>query len=102
MDVKLGWSGEIRGSWTKMDVEVDETDLALHFVDRGEDPEDLKYSPVEKFKLMYAIAEIFVLLHKMTKFPEVFNNEASGKELAELVQLRDKITQDILSRKAPF
>lgn len=101
MNVKLGWSGEIYGTWTKMDVEVDENDLRLHFYDAGADPERMRVSPTEKFKLMNAIAEIFVLLHKISRFPEFFNNEDRKKELKDLVTLRDDLTKKIMDRP-PF
>ena len=102
MNVKLGWSGDIHGTWTKMDVEVDEVDLRLHFIDSGAtDVDNLKYSPIEKYKLMYALAELFVKLHKMSRFPEFFAGPEDKKELEELIKSRNSLTRTILER-APF
>ena len=99
MNVRLGWSGDIHGTWTKMDVEVEETDLYLHFQEAGEEsPLRLNYSPVEKFKLMYVLAEIFVQFHKMSRFPDYFAKDEDKKELADLIATRDKLTKDILER----
>lgn len=98
MNVRLGWSGEIHGTWTKMDVEVDDSDLLLHFQDAGWHDGTFTISPVEKFKLMYSIAETFVQLHKMSRFPDVFGREEDKQELAQLVSARDKLTKTILER----
>ena len=96
MNVRLGWSGEIHGTWTKMDVEVDETDLLMHFAQHGE--EVLPFmSPVQKFKLMYSIAETFVQLHKMSRFPDYFGKDADKKELADLMAAQKKLTEQILA-----
>jgi len=101
MNVRLGWSGEIGGTWTKMDVEVDDSDLILHFTDEGcENPMSLKFSSVEKFKLMYSLAEIFVQLHKMARFPDYFNTERDREEISELIRVRDKLTREILTRNS--
>lgn len=104
MNVKLGWSGDIHGTWTKMDVEVDETDLNLHFAESGANPEDVKLNPLEKFKLMFTLAEIFVSLHKAAKFPEFFNTESDQEALRKLIGARNALTRTILERndKAPF
>lgn len=100
MNVRLGWSGDIHGMWTKMDVEVDESDLILHFHDAGiENPLALHYSPLEKFKLMYSIAETFVQLHKMSRFPDVFGSDRDKAELQNLIAARDKLTKAILDRE---
>lgn len=99
MNVRLGWSGEVHGVWQKMDVEVDENDLILHFMDAGcENVEKLTFSPVEKFKLMYALAETFVQLHKMSRYPDIFNTTDGKNELADLIRSRDKLTALILER----
>lgn len=103
MNIKLGWSGEINGNWTKMDVEVEEVDLNQHFVNSGiDDPSQLRYSAADKFKLMYALGEIFVHLHKMSRFPEIFGTSENKKELSELIETRDKLTSKISSSLAPF
>lgn len=102
MNVRLGWSGDIHGTWTKMDVEVDETDWNLHFSEAGaQDVTALKYTPLEKFKLMYSLAEVFVQLHKMSRFPEFFASEQDKKDLADLIRTRNELTNTILER-APF
>lgn len=99
MEVRLGWSGDIHGSWTKMDVAVEESDLALHFYDLGAVTiAQLSMTPVEKFKLMYVLAEIFVQFHKMSRFPEYFAKEEDKKDLADLIATRDKLSQEILRR----
>ncbi len=99
MNVRLGWSGEIHGTWTKMDVEVDDNDFLLHFADAGcSDADTLSISHIEKFKLMYALAEVFVQLHKMSRFPDVFNTASDKKELAELIDMRNKLTNTVLER----
>ena len=99
MEVKLGWSGDIHGSWTKMDVTVEESDLALHFYDLGAvTVSQLAMSPVEKFKLMYVLAEIFVQFHKMSRFPALFATEDDKQELADLIATRDKLSKDIMGR----
>lgn len=90
MDVRLGWSGDIHGTWTKMDVEVDETDLQLLLLEHGVDPER-SIAPLVKFKVMYSMAEIFVQLHKMSKFPTVFGGDEDKKELEALVSTQKKI-----------
>lgn len=104
MNVKLGWSGDIHGTWTKMDVEVDETDFNLHFVDAGADPENLTITPLEKFKLMFTLAEIFVSLHKASKFPEYFGKDEDQEALRKLIAARNDLTKAVISRndKAPF
>jgi len=82
-----------------MDVEVDENDLSNHFADAGvPDGATLRYSPLEKFKLMYSIAETFVQLHKMSRFPDYFGQEKDKQELANLIASRDKLTKDIVNR----
>jgi hypothetical protein len=99
MNVRLGWSGDIHGTWTKMDVEVDENDLNLFFANKGvEDFAVLEYSPVEKFKLMYSLAEVFVQLHKMSRFPQYFGKPQDEDELRELIKAQDKLTKEILER----
>ncbi len=101
MNVRLGWSGDIHGTWTKMDVEVDENDLTLHFIDAGVgDPYKMAISPIEKFKLMYSIAETFVQLHKMSRFPDVFDSDSDRSELQNLVAARDKRTRNISDRNS--
>jgi len=82
-----------------MDVEVDESDLILHFMDSGiENPLLLRYSPLEKFKLMYSIAETFVQLHKMSRFPDIFGSDKDKTELQGLITARDKLTKLITER----
>jgi len=99
MNVRLGWSGDIHGTWTKMDVEVEESDLLLHFQEAGAvDFFEVRFSPVEKFKLMYVLAEIFVQFHKMSRFPDYFAKDEDKQELADLIATRDKLTKDILER----
>lgn len=99
MNVRLGWSGDIHGTWTKMDVELDDSDLILHFADAGvADLSSLEFSPIEKFKLMYVLAEVFVQLHKMSRFPNIFNTDKDRAELADLLRQRDKITKCVLDR----
>lgn len=101
MNVRLGWSGDIHGTWTKMDVEVDDNDLLQHFSECGcVDTSVLQFSPVEKFKLMYSLAETFVQLHKMSRFPEYFGKDKDKQDLANLIATRDKLTKEILSRNA--
>lgn len=89
MNVKLGWSGEIHGTWTKMDIEVDESDYAQLLNEHEVDSSSL--SQIEKFKVMYLHAEVFVQLHKMSRFPDVFGKEADKVELTDLITTRDKI-----------
>ncbi len=89
MNVRLGWSGEIHGTWTKMDIEVDESDYAQLLNEHKVSTDAL--TQVEKFKVMYLHAEVFVQLHKMSRFPDVFGKEADKKELADLIGTRDKI-----------
>lgn len=105
MNVRLGWSGDIHGTWTKMDVEVDDNDFTLHFADAGvKDTGSLEYSPLEKFKLMYALAEVFVQLHKMSRFPDYFGKPEDKEELEALIRTRNALTQQIVKRSdvAPF
>lgn len=104
MIVRLGWSGDIHGTWTKMDVEVDETDWNLHFAEAGADVSNLQCTPLEKFKLMYSLAEVFVQLHKMSRFPEYFAGEEAKKDLADLIRTRTELTNQILERaeRPPF
>lgn len=98
MNVRLGWSGDIHGTWTKMDVEVEEADFDLHFSVQG--ITDVRtVTPVEKFKLMYVLAEIFVQLHKMSRFPDVFGTDKDRAELADLISQRDKLTALIVERE---
>lgn len=99
MKVNLGWSSEVHNAWVKMGVDVDENDLFLHFLDSGaENPEELSLSPLEKFKLMYSIAETFVQLHKMSRFPDVYGTDENKRELQGLINSRDKLTKAILER----
>ena len=85
-----------------MDVEVDENDWNLHLEEAGaSDVSKLKFTSLEKFKLMYILAEIFVQLHKRSKFPEYFGNDSDKKEFEELVRARNDLTKTILER-APF
>ena len=86
MDVRLGWSGEVHGVWTKMDVEVNDADFLALLAEKGvEIPENRFVPPLMKFKLMYSIAETFVQLHKMTRYPEVFGRDEDKEELRELL-----------------
>lgn len=89
MNVRLGWSGEIHGTWTKMDIEVDESDYAQLLNEHALQSTTL--TQVEKFKVMYLHAEVFVQLHKMSRFPDVFGKDVDKKELADLITTRDKI-----------
>jgi hypothetical protein len=98
MNVRLGWSGEVHGTWTKLDVEVEESDLLLHFKEFGAEDTDLPLKPLEKFKLMYSIAEIFVQVHKMSRFPEYFDKEDDREELAKLVEARNRLTREVIAR----
>lgn len=103
MEVRLGWSGEIQGTWTKMDVLVEEVDLRSHLIEAGaQDVDSLKITPPHKFKLLYAMAELFVALHKMSRYPEYFGTESDQENIRKLIASRDTITQEILSREAPF
>lgn len=97
MNVRLGWSGDIHGTWTKMDVEVDENDLALHFIEAGLEGTP-QLTPVEKFKLLYSLAETFVQLHKMSRFPQFFGTEEDKEELSKLISTKNKLTFDIMKR----
>lgn len=82
-----------------MDVEVDENDLQHHFFDAGvSDPRTLKFSPLEKFKLMYSLAETFVQLHKMSRFPDIFSRDSDREELQNLLTARDRLTATIVER----
>lgn len=99
MEVHVGWSGEVHGSWTKMDVTVDEADLLLHFANGSEiDPASLRMSVVEKFKLMYAMAEMLVQFHKISRYPDVYGSDANQQELSDLAIVRDNLTKKILER----
>jgi hypothetical protein len=83
-----------------MDVEVDESDLLLHFADAGwlSNSGTPTLSPVEKFKLMYSIAETFVQLHKMSRFPDVFGRDSDRRELSDLIVARDSLTKKVMER----
>lgn len=106
MNIRLGWSGDIHGTWTKMDVEIDESDWALHFEEWDvKNLSDISPTPLEKFKLMYSMAEVFVQLHKMSRFPEFFGTESHKKQLAELIETRNDLTKKIIAAskdKPPF
>lgn len=105
MNIKLGWSGDIGGAWTKMDVEVDEVDLALHFAEKDQNVADLTFTIIEKFRLMNLLAEIFVHLHKANKFPDFFSKDSDKEVLMGLVKERNQLTQQIIERgndKPPF
>lgn len=99
MNVRLGWSADVNGTWTKMDVEVDESDLLSHFHEMGVNPETATFSPLEKFKLMYSLAETFVLLHKMSRYPTIYDNADSRKELSDLIAMQKKLTNTIAERE---
>lgn len=90
MNVRLGWSGDIHGTWTKMDVEVDESDWKSLLAENGLEPAT-EVAPLFKFKLMYSLAETFVQLHKMSRFPDVFGGDADKKELEGLVSQQKKL-----------
>lgn len=99
MDVKLGWSGEVYGSWTKMDVTVEEVDLLTLLADHK--LVETSLTALEKFKLMFNMAETFVQIHKMTKFPNVFGDEDNKNALKELVSNQNRLLES-LKDKAPF
>lgn len=95
MNVRLGWSGEIQGTWTKMDIEVDDTDLLLFFEENEIDPEAHTYTSLQKFKILYTTAEKYVQLQKMSKFPAIFDNIDGRNELGKLLTEQRNIANAI-------
>lgn len=103
MDIRLGWSGEIDGSWKKMDISVDESDLADLFAEH--EIVEPKITPLEKFKLLKNLGEGFVLLHQMSVAPRYFATDENKTTLRALFDQRGLLIEEIKKResdKAPF
>lgn len=96
MEIKLGWSAEINGSWDKMDIILEEIDLAQHLADN--DIVDPVINPVEKFKLLNVLGEILVEYHKMSRHPEVFGKNRAA--FTALLNKRDLLTAEIKERSS--
>lgn len=95
MMVRLGWSGDIHGLWTKMDVEVEESDIRDLLAEHDIDLDKVQFKPLQKFKLMYAMAEMFVQLHKMSRYPDVFGSDEDKADLDGFVKSQDKIVKQL-------
>ncbi len=103
MMYKTGFSGEVEGQWVKMDLAVDETDVRQFFAEHNiVYDEKMKISTTQKYKLMEALAEMYVLAHQMSRFA-VYRTQAN-KELLEGYKATQKtiLEQMKYAEAAPF
>lgn len=98
MEFKLGWSAEINGSWVKMDVSVDETDLLRIVTDHGLDSSALeRLRPTEAFTLLESLGEKLVLVHQIHTAPENFKTPDNLEKLNKYKQAEESIIEKLLN-----
>ena len=79
-----------------MDVEVSDADFLDLLAEKGIDiPENRFVPPLMKFKLMYSLAETYVQLHKMSRYPEVFGREEDKAELQTLLRTQSDLIEGL-------
>jgi hypothetical protein len=89
MNVRQGWSGEQPGgAWRKIDVELDEADLARLIVDLGIPPE---MTSVQVFALMSSVAEVYLL----SSIYKVTGAQHHRTELSNAIAARDRLVSKL-------
>lgn len=96
MEFKLGWSAEINGSWVKMDITVDETDILRILTEHGldEDSRD-KLSPGEAFTLLESLGEKLVLVHQIHTAPDNYKTPENLENLKKFKESEQKIIEKL-------